>query len=310
MFNSVFDANQLNILYLAGDINPFDPATDPKDLEDLQAYMIDCLGYEDDPSRYEEGLWQLNCLSYMLTPHPLNGISRGNPWLRTVDGDPRARAIFERHYSARPNRTSKLFVGPGYKQMLITAGDDPHGQALFVWRLERFRRDDNYGANCVVFRNESDYKASDLILWAEEYAHQRWPFIPRMFTHVDPAKTRTIMQRGKRVIGFAYQQAGWKVVGTTSKGLVTLAKLADPLTRLGDEWRPGNPNQSFRPEDYWPNRPTTDNEWNPTAGGTPHQRQRRPNQAKIPLQNSPKKSTKSRTDVSQLSLQLPMLHTN
>ena len=32
------DADNLNILYLAGEINPFDPNTDPRDLEDLQTY--------------------------------------------------------------------------------------------------------------------------------------------------------------------------------------------------------------------------------------------------------------------------------
>jgi len=303
------DADHLNILALAGDINPFNPATDPRDLEDLQAYLIECLGYEDDPNRYEEGLWQLNCLSYMLTPHPLQAISPGNPWLHTIDGDPRAQAIFQRHYSARPNRTSKLFVGPGYKQVLITRPHDPHGQALFVWRLERFRRDNNYGANCAVFRNESTYKANDLILWAEEYARQRWPFIPRMFTHIDPAKTLVIKRRGKRVIGFAYQQAGWEIVGQTSRGLVTLAKLTSPLERLGDDWKPNDPDLTYRPEDYWPNRPNTHNEQDPTTGGTPHQRQRRTydNQAKNSPKNRKTQSTKCRTDVQQLGMQLPLL---
>ena len=278
----LLDAGDLNILYLAGEINPFDPTTDPRDIEDLQTYLIDCIGYEDDPARYEDGVWQLHCLSYMLTAHPDREISAGNPWLRTIDGDPRARAIFRRHYSARPNPTSKLFVGPGYKQVLITAPNDPHGQALFVWRLERFRRDANYGINCAVFRNESDYKASDLILWAEDYARQRWPFIPRMFTHIDPTKTRAVRRRtnngpSKRIIGYAYQQAGWKIVGTTSRGLITLAKFNSPLACWGDPWQANDPDLTYRPEDYWPNRPNTGDQWDPTAGGTPHKNQRTQN---------------------------------
>ena len=292
MLTDLDEIDNLNILYLAGEIDPFDPTTDPRDLEDLQTYLIDCIGYEDDPGRYEDAIWQLHCLSYMLTPHPMSDISAGNPWLRTKDGDPRARAIFKRHYSARSNHTSKLFVGPGYKQVLITAPNDPHGQALFVWRLERFRRDANYGINCAIFRNESDYKASDLILWAEEHAHQRWPFIPRMFTHIDPTKTRTIRRRGKRVIGYAYQQAGWEIIGKTSKGLITLAKLNSPLARWGDTWQPGDPDLTYRPEDYWPNRPNTGDEWDPTAGSTPHPKTQ---------------STKSRTDVLQSKMQLPLL---
>jgi hypothetical protein len=297
------DGAHLNILTLAGEINPFDPDTDPADLEMLQEYLIECLGYEDDPARYEEGVWQLHCLSYMLTPHPVHGISPDNPWRRTKDGDPRAQAIFERHYSAQPGRTSKLFVGPGYKQVLITAPNDPHGQALFVWRLERFRRDENYGINSAVFRNESTYRASDLIRWAEEHARQRWPFIPRFFTHVDPGKTKTIKRRGERKVGFVYQQAGWQIVGETNKGLITLAKLANPLERLGDEWKSGDPDQTFRPENYWPNRPNTHDERDPTAGGAPHRR-RRKNNSKKPEKSCPQDNA----DMRQLTIQLPMLH--
>jgi hypothetical protein len=270
MLNTEFlDSGNLDILDLAGEINPFDPNANPEDIEDLQDYLIDCVGYEDDPCRYEDGVWQLHRLSYMLAPHPGSEISAGNPWLHTIDGDPRARAIFRRHYSARPNSTSNLFVGPGFKQVLTTDYNDPHGQALFVWRLERFRRDANYGINCAVFRNESDYKASDLIIWAEEYARLRWPFIPRMFTFVDPKKTRVVKRRGKRVIGYAYQQAGWKVVGETSRGLISLAKLNSPLACWGDTWKLNDPDLSYRPEDYWPNRPNTRDEWRPT-GDTPH----------------------------------------
>jgi hypothetical protein len=59
------------------------------------------------------------------------------PWVEVRDGDLSGYAIYRRHYSARRYRVQRqrLFVGPGYKLVLLT----PAADALFVWR--RFRDD-------------------------------------------------------------------------------------------------------------------------------------------------------------------------
>ena len=54
-------------------------------------------------------------------------------WVQIRDGDPEARALFDRHYSRRhykDGRKPKKFIGPGEYICLVTASYD----ALFVWR--------------------------------------------------------------------------------------------------------------------------------------------------------------------------------
>src|SRR5262249_50743593 len=94
-------------------------------------------------------------------------------WLEVKDGDSRARALFERHYTCRTYRDGRrrtIFVGPGEKMVLLTLRCD----ALFVWR--KFRSmDGQAGVNCAVFRNESPVLSSVLIREACELAWHRWP---------------------------------------------------------------------------------------------------------------------------------------
>src|SRR6266550_4228184 len=82
-------------------------------------------------------------------------------WIRIRDGDPRALALYERHYSCRKygdGRRRRLFVGPGEKTVLLTES----GDALFAWRrfLSRVRQ---HGVNAAVFRNEGVLLSSLLI---------------------------------------------------------------------------------------------------------------------------------------------------
>src|SRR5690349_16946424 len=92
-----------------------------------------------------------------------HGVSRFRSvyWHLTRDGDPRGMRLYLRHYSARTyrdGRARRLFVGPGEKLVLITR----RGDAVFAWR--RFRsRNKQDGVNAAVFRNESQYRSSDLI---------------------------------------------------------------------------------------------------------------------------------------------------
>ncbi len=125
-------------------------------------------------------------------------------WIEVKDGDCRARAIMQRHYSARhyhDGRNPRLFVGPGQKMVLLTLRCD----ALFVWR--KFIDDavpHQDGVNCAVFRREAGELASVLIKEAIEIAHQCWPG-ERLYTYVDPKKIRH-----KRDPGRCFIKAGFK----------------------------------------------------------------------------------------------------
>ncbi len=135
------------------------------------------------------------------------------------DGDDRARALFNRHYSRyvyADGRRPWLFVGPGEKMVLLTLGCD----ALFVWR--RFlSMDDQTGVNCAVFRNEAPdrYLSSDLILKAMEMAWARWPG-ERLYTYVNPRRVRS------QNPGACFKAAGWRRCGVTKRrGLLILEVL-------------------------------------------------------------------------------------
>lgn len=133
-------------------------------------------------------------------------------WLPAKDGDHRARAIFDRHYSRRRYRDGRKpvqFVGPGEKMVLLTVECD----ALFVWR--KFISDDGQeGVNCAVFRNESPAQSSTLILEAEELAWRRWPG-ERFYTYVNPRRVRSSNP------GFCFLMAGWRRCGRTGGGITS-----------------------------------------------------------------------------------------
>ena len=141
----------------------------------------------------------------------------GSPWIFAKDGDPNVRRMFDRHYSRRRYRDGRrvpaLFVGPGEKIVLRT----PRCDAIFVWR--KFISDDQQeGVNCAVFRNESAFRSSSLILEAEEIAWRRWPG-ERFYTYVNGAQIRSSNP------GFCFQAAGWRKCGVTKwRGLTILEK--------------------------------------------------------------------------------------
>jgi hypothetical protein len=144
------------------------------------------------------------------------------PWLATKDGDPRAFALFRRHYSFVPYadgrrsdpgyRNRFQFVGPGEKLVLVTSDYS----ALFVWR--KFIDDSGQkGVNCAVFRNEGRERSSELILAAEESARARWPG-ERMYTYVN---ARRLLSSHP---GYCFLCAGWRRIGRTKGGLIVLEK--------------------------------------------------------------------------------------
>ena len=71
-------------------------------------------------------------------------------WLRVRDGDTDVRQLFDRHYSRRKNKptvgvNANKFAGPGQSIVLRTA----LGDAIFVWRAERYRQDGQHGIYCI-----------------------------------------------------------------------------------------------------------------------------------------------------------------
>lgn len=132
-------------------------------------------------------------------------------WEQITDGDPRARAIFHRHYSYRPYKDGRrplLFVGPGEKVVLLSLT----GDALFVWR-KYFSKDAQTGINCAVFRNESPVQSSTLIAEAERIALDRWGAC-RLYTYVNAGKIRSTNP------GFCFKANGWRFCGITKRRLL------------------------------------------------------------------------------------------
>ena len=145
-------------------------------------------------------------------------------WLAIKDGDPRASALYKRHYSCYQYadgrrqqtgyRNRHLILGPGEKMVLLTVDC----RALFGWR----RFDDpsgQVGVNCAVFRNEGDVLSSELILEAEQLAWGRWPG-ERLYTYVDGAAVESVNP------GYCFKMAGWRGCGLTKKrGLLIFEKM-------------------------------------------------------------------------------------
>ena len=147
----------------------------------------------------------------------------GFNWLPALDGDPRAFAIMQRHYSYQDyadgrrrdlsNPGRRLFVGPGAKMVLLSADC----RALFVWR-KFIDKSGQLGVNCAVFRNEGNELSSRLILEAEQLAWERWPG-ERLYTYVNAKKVKSNNP------GYCFKKAGWNTCGfTQSKRLVILEK--------------------------------------------------------------------------------------
>lgn len=136
------------------------------------------------------------------------GVLETSYWYVMRDGDIRARALFDRHYSRhfyQDGRKPKIFVGPGTKMVLLTRDAD----ALFIWR--KFKSlNEQEGVNCAVFRNEGPVLSSILILQAESMAWAQWPG-ERLYTYVAPDKIRSTNP------GFCFKKAGWRQCGITKQ---------------------------------------------------------------------------------------------
>lgn len=122
--------------------------------------------------------------------------------------------MYERHYSRKQAAgayRNPRFIGPGECMVLRTVAYD----ALFAWRLARFRHDSQAGIECSIFRNEGSIRSSDLISEAQDLAWERWPG-ERLFTYVDPLKVASPNP------GYCFKVVGWKRCGVSRKGLILL----------------------------------------------------------------------------------------
>lgn len=215
----------VSLLDMLGDLD-LEAATGDE-LEAAQEYLLFLLENTEDEDLLRDGLFDYGEAALAYVPslrHPLpfpTPVLQADGWLPVKDGDARARALYERHYSARKSlhlrrrRRTKLFVGPGEKLVLIT----PRADALFVWRRTYFRADEQWGAECAVFRNEGPALSSDLIRQAEIYALRRWPYLARFYTYIDAGYVQSANP------GYCFQMAGWRRCGESTKGLILMEKL-------------------------------------------------------------------------------------
>lgn len=147
-------------------------------------------------------------------------------WFASWRSDPRAAALYRRHYSAEKNARAGIrdlnFMGPGECLILLT-GDC---RALFAWQrnVGAPRLDGQEGVCCTVFRNEGPVLSSDLIREAQEIAWRRWPG-ERLFTYVWDAKVATSKQRGRATAGWCFRKAGWRTCGRNADGRLTILEI-------------------------------------------------------------------------------------
>lgn len=134
--------------------------------------------------------------------------------VKTTHFDPEMRMLADRHYSRR-TVGARQFTYAGRKLILRdTAGDILFG---WMWPDDALRMDGQTGYNCVIFRNESSRRSSDIILEAERWAIEKWG-PNRFYTYVNGQKIRSTNP------GYCFQRAGWQRRGTSKSGLVLLTK--------------------------------------------------------------------------------------
>lgn len=139
-------------------------------------------------------------------------------WFSSNHADPRAVALYLRHYSARryrDGRPRRQFCPPGPKMVLLTQD----ARAVFVWHRPLMERlSGQTGVCCTLFRNEGSVLSSVLITEACGVAWRRWPD-QRLFTYVADGKVRSTNP------GYCFKQAGWRACGRNKDGRLTVLEI-------------------------------------------------------------------------------------
>ena len=131
--------------------------------------------------------------------------------------DPAALPLADRHYNRQKPGTPQ-FVPPGRCVVLLT--EDARALWVSSWQYTEFAHHEWAGAWVnSLFRRESGARASDLIREALAVTRWRWGDPPElgMVTFIDRGKVRH-----KRDYGRCYLRAGFRVIGETKGGLLTL----------------------------------------------------------------------------------------
>ena len=141
-----------------------------------------------------------------------------SPWYISTQSNPIARKLADRHYS-RKTIGAPTFMGPGECLILLTYDEN----ALFGWRKNKYRLDNQEGVECSIFRNEGKWLSSLLILEAEIFAYNKWA-PTRLFTYINSKKIRSTNP------GACFLIAGWKREKKRSKNkkLILLSKKVGP----------------------------------------------------------------------------------
>jgi hypothetical protein len=139
-------------------------------------------------------------------------------WRQIGKFDGLAAAIADRHYSRR-TVGSPQFMPPGQTVILREHG------GCAVWGWWRPHPDAGItamngldGWTCTIFRNESPFLSSDLILDAEQALYRTGLDIgpDGLLTYVWDAKVKSANP------GYCFKIAGWKAVGRSADGRKTL----------------------------------------------------------------------------------------
>jgi len=147
------------------------------------------------------------------------------------DGDPDARTMYDRHYSARHYRDGRRplkLIGPG-QYLLLT---DPYRTCLIGFRRSNRPIAGQTGIYLTVFRNESPRRASDILRRACRLAFDRWTDETTIFTFINPRRTRAA------VPGYSFIRAGFRHIADTRNDLMIFALQRHTLDRLDRKEKP------------------------------------------------------------------------
>ena len=136
-------------------------------------------------------------------------------WIVVGKCDVRARGLADRHYS-RQTKRSPQFTRPGNNLVLLIQDCS----AVWVtWKpATGIKRMDGMAGfyECVLFRNEGKELSSKLILSAMELTESIWGKPLGWLTYIKASAVASVNP------GYCYKCAGYKVAGSSSKGLIKL----------------------------------------------------------------------------------------
>lgn len=136
-------------------------------------------------------------------------------WTVSNRAAPAAVRLADRHYN-RQKPGMPQFVPPG--RCVVLLSDDARAVWVTSWPFAEYTKHAWAGAWVnSLFRNESEYLSSDLIVQAIAATRFYWtPPALGMITFIDASKVRS------RNPGYCYKMAGFVKVGYTQGGLIVL----------------------------------------------------------------------------------------